>query len=132
MGEGLVRLNAPYDAWGMTWQDYYLKPEGENKQWYARTIADQKKWVEEYDIMLDLSTPVLSFTPEELEEKVQIEAQLHTYVDEQLVSFIHGNADVNAEWSAFTKKLNDLGARKLEEIYNAAAKRWAEEMGYKL
>jgi putative aldouronate transport system substrate-binding protein len=130
----LSLLNQPTDSWGIDWTDFYWDPTDPkgDKGFRADTIATWAEWVGQYGFVLDKAVPKFPFDTEELDEKVQLESQLHTYVDEQLVRFAHGQANMTSDWDAFVDRVNALGAKRLAEIYNAAMNRYLEAAGITL
>jgi hypothetical protein len=87
-----------------------------------------EEWVAagEWDLPKAIQFP---FNEDELDEKVQLEGQLHTYVDEQITRFINGQNDMAGDWDAFIERINVLGAPRLEQIYNDAMGRYVESAG---
>ena len=130
----LSLLNQPTDSWGIDWTDFYWDPTDPkgDKGFRSDTIATWAEWVGQYGFVLDKAVPKFPFDTEELDEKVQLESQLHTYVDEQLVRFAHGQANMTSDWDAFVDRVNALGAKRLAEIYNAAMNRYLEAAGITL
>jgi putative aldouronate transport system substrate-binding protein len=61
-----------------------------------------------------------------------LEQQLHTYVDEQIARFINGQNNMDSDWDRFIRRIERLGAERLEEIYNTAMNRYLDQAGIKL
>jgi putative aldouronate transport system substrate-binding protein len=67
-----------------------------------------------------ISRPV--FTPEEADELATLNADIKTYRDETLTRMIQGDLSMD-EWDAYVAQMEQLGARRVEEIYNTAYER---------
>ena len=120
--EGVNRSYPPSLWWMHPWANYShpdYTPEREIQM--ADQIAYKEEWVNS-GLWIDEPEPIFIFTKDETDEKAQIEAALHTYVDEELVKFIHGQNSF-ADWDQFVKKQTELGAERLEQIYNTALDR---------
>ena len=89
------------------------------------------RWIDEGTWHLP-PAPQFPFTDDELDEKVQLEVQLHTYVDEQMTRFIDGQNDMSGDWEAFIDRIKQLSAGRLEEIYNTAMNGYLEAAGITL
>lgn len=59
------------------------------------------------------------YTPEELEEIIDIKTTLRSYVDEQMVAFITGNKKFS-EWDAYLEELNIIGVERYLEVTQQA------------
>lgn len=135
IGEGpqVVIQGGPSDTWGMDWTNYYWDPadlEGKKAD-RAVTLQTWSDWRAAGSWALD-PVPAFGFDPDELDEKAQLEQQLHTYVDEQIARFINGQSNMHSDYRAFTSRLNDLGAARLAEIYNTAMNRYLDAAGISL
>ena len=126
----LMFMYSPSDTWGMDWSHFYMDPADPDGNLAARNtvLGIWEEWVAagEWDLPKAIQFP---FNEDELDEKVQLEGQLHTYVDEQITRFINGQNDMAGDWDAFIERINALGAPRLEEIYNDAMGRYVESAG---
>jgi hypothetical protein len=126
-------LYAPSDTWGMDWTSFYMDPADPTGLIALRGEVAKiaARWIDEGTWHLP-PAPQFPFTDDELDEKVQLEVQLHTYVDEQMTRFIDGQNDMSGDWAAFIDRIKQLGAGRLEEIYNTAMNRYLEAAGITL
>jgi hypothetical protein len=134
LGENpMAHTRGPTDTWGMDWTDYYLDPQDPDGRKAARKEVLQW-WADEaaagvYSLP---AAPSFGFEPDELDEKAQLEQQLHTYVDEQIARFINGQNNMSSDYTAFIDRVNTLGASRLEQIYNTAMNRFLTGAGITL
>lgn len=126
-------LYAPGDTWGMDWTSFYMDPADPTGLIALRgEVANiAARWIDEGTWHLP-PAPQFPFTDDELDEKVQLEVQLHTYVDEQMTRFIDGQNDMSGDWEAFIDRIKQLSAGRLEEIYNTAMNGYLEAAGITL
>ena len=126
-------LYAPSDTWGMDWSHFYMDPADPDGTLAARmkAVSVVQEWVAEldYDLPKAIQFP---FNEDELDEKVQLEGQIHTYVDEQITRFINGQNNMSSDWDEFIDRINTLGAPRLEQLYSDAMNRYVEAAGIKL
>lgn len=71
--------------------------------------------------------PRLKYNSEETKEIFKIDAEIKAYVDEMVQKWVLGSGDVDKDWDAFAKRLNDLGVKRALEINNAAFIRYQGE-----
>ena len=119
----------PRVIWGKSSMVFYfdpLDPESEKNYW---DIHVKNNWLNA-GLWIGTPEPKILFTDEEFEEKIQLETQLNTFVDEEGVKMIHGKRSFD-EWDDFVKKLEQMGAKRLEEIYKGALDRFVEMTGHK-
>jgi putative aldouronate transport system substrate-binding protein len=64
--------------------------------------------------------PPLSFDDAVSGELTEAQLSVKTYIDEMLVRFITGDADIESEWDSYLETLNSQGLPRLLEIYQAA------------
>lgn len=62
-------------------------------------------------------------TIEETEQINDILATLKTYVNEKVCAFLVGNLDIDAEWDSYLAELENIGYKKLVEVYQTAYSR---------
>lgn len=120
--EGPVRM-IPSDSWGLPELMSYYHPTESPDMWASMEV--QNSFAAEWGnmgLIAEDAEPVFNFTPQELDEKLNLEAALNTYVDEELVKFIQGQSDFST-WPDFQKRIKDLGYEKLVNIYNTALDR---------
>ena len=135
IGEGpqMMLQGGPSDTWGMDWMYYYWDPADPDGRKAARTVTlniwDEWREAGTWDLP---PSPSFGFSPDELDEKAQLEQQLHTYVDEQIARFINGQNNMDSDWDSFINRVERLGAERLEEIYNTAMNRYLDQAGIKL
>jgi putative aldouronate transport system substrate-binding protein len=111
----------PRTAWGESTLTIYYDPADSD---FLTRFADKKAtdaWVN-WGLFVEEPEPILDFTAEENEERLDIEARLATFVDEESTKFIIGLRSLGT-WGDFEQRLESLGAGRLEEIYNQAAAR---------
>lgn len=59
----------------------------------------------------------VSFTEVESEQKSTIMTPLNTYEDEQLINFITGKLNMDADWDKFQKELKNMGYETILKMY---------------
>ncbi len=64
--------------------------------------------------------PPVKFTTAESSELQILQVELERYAESQRVGFIAGGVDIDKNWAAYTKKLNDLGLAKFVAIQQKA------------
>lgn len=69
---------------------------------------------------LEALIPPLSFSEDEARELAEIQLAVKTYVDEMLIRFITGDANIDAEWDTYLATLDSQGLPRLLEIYQNA------------
>ncbi len=75
------------------------------------------------------SVPTLMMEPEESTERASLETQIVKYVNEQIVAFLSGNRDIDAEWDAYVAEFNNLGLDRYIELLQKAYTRQYGEGG---
>ncbi|WP_273477976.1 hypothetical protein [Ignavigranum ruoffiae] len=71
--------------------------------------------------------PLTYLTVEEQNEVTDIIVELETYMLESEAQFIKGSKPINDEtWQEYLKIMENIGYKRLEEIYQAAYNRWKE------
>jgi putative aldouronate transport system substrate-binding protein len=78
------------------------------------------QFTEEFKREAEPSAPPLSFDEAVSGELTEAQLSVKTYVDEMLVRFITGDADIESEWDSYIETLNSQGLPRLLEIYRAA------------
>ncbi len=119
----------PQDSWGIDVFQTYFDPDLTPDRW-ATMLNNQKVAGRFKELGLYIDTPQIpvQFTPDEDDERIQLESQLHTYVDEELVKFINGVRSFD-NYADFVARVRELGAERLQEIYNAAFARQQQQLG---
>jgi putative aldouronate transport system substrate-binding protein len=69
---------------------------------------------------LESLIPPLSFDDDESGELTEAQLSVKTYVDEMLIRFITGDADIDSEWDSYLETLNSQGLPQLLAIYQKA------------
>ena len=67
--------------------------------------------------------PKLSLTDEESDVYNGNVADIETYAQESILSFITGAMDINTEWDTYVSTLESMGVQENMEIYQAALDR---------
>jgi putative aldouronate transport system substrate-binding protein len=83
-------------------------------------IADKKKLATYYS---EEYYPLATMTPDETNELAMLRADIHGFAQEQTASWIV-NGGVEREYAAFVRQLENMGLRKMEEIYQTAYNRY--------
>ncbi|MEM9423638.1 MAG: extracellular solute-binding protein [Spirochaetota bacterium] len=73
----------------------------------------------------DKVLPQLTFSPAEIDEAAQIQADLETYMNESEAAFITGNRPLS-EFEDYRNQLRQIGIDRLLELYNGALVRFNE------
>ena len=66
------------------------------------------------------------FTEEEEELRTEKWDNISSYISEMEQKWILGVQDVDADWDAYIKRLDEMGMKEVTEIYNTAWKRQNE------
>ena len=119
----------PQDSWGIDVFQTYFDPELTPDRW-ATMLNNQKVAGRFKELGLYIDTPKIpvQFTQDEDDERIQLESQLHTYVDEELVSSstVSGpSTPTPTSWHASVSWVPSA----LQEIYNAAFARQQQQLG---
>jgi putative aldouronate transport system substrate-binding protein len=69
---------------------------------------------------LESLIPPLAFDDAAAGELTEAQLSVKTYVDEMLIRFITGDADIETEWESYLETLNSQGLPRLLEIYQTA------------
>lgn len=68
--------------------------------------------------------PTLSLTAEEMEIYSAASTDVETYMDEIIIQFMIGDADIDAHWDTYLETMESLGVNDMIEIYDAAYTRY--------
>lgn len=93
-------------------------------QW---TNAIGKAAVKLYDdsgVLIDNTTPIMQFNAGEKAVYDRVNAQLNTFLDEEVQKMITGQLDINKSWDSYVKQAKTLGADDLVKAYTSAYKRY--------
>jgi putative aldouronate transport system substrate-binding protein len=93
-------------------------------QW---TNAIGKAAVKLYDdsgVLIDNTTPIMQFNADEKAVYDRVNAQLNTFLDEEVQKMITGQLDINKSWDSYVKQAKTLGADDLVKAYTSAYKRY--------
>ncbi|UHA76063.1 extracellular solute-binding protein [Paenibacillus sp. 481] len=102
---------------GIVKQRFFKGAEG-----YPSSIANAKQ-AEPFTIKMDEVWPVFNFTPEEQEELMTIQTDIHTYIDEMRDKFITGAASFE-EWDNYVAQISSMKVERYVAIYAAAYERF--------
>jgi putative aldouronate transport system substrate-binding protein len=69
---------------------------------------------------LESLIPPLSFDDDASRELTEAQLSVKTYIDEMLIRFITGDADIDSEWDSYLETLNSQGLPQLLSIYQKA------------
>lgn len=88
-----------------------------------------KKGVDLYmsNNVVDEGVPPLKFTSAELQKLIPIQTQITQYETQKAQQWILGSSDVEQDWAAYNKRLNDLGLQTYLKIYNDAYARYMKQ-----
>ncbi len=115
--------NLNYHEWGMAFN---------NADWKLLMVSSQDGWDQETELCkatLDLYHPygvqknvprTLMFDESEAAEISGIRANYKSYIKESLSKFITGSMDVDEDWDAFKKELDNIGLPRMLELYQTA------------
>lgn len=87
-------------------------------------IDAESVWSVNNDSEYYLNTDVLSFTVEESDVIKEYWSDIDTYLAENLVKFLIGDKDIEAEWDEFVSTLEDMGIENVIEVYQNAYDRY--------
>lgn len=82
-----------------------------------------KNLYEPYAGKTQVIVPPLKYTTAESDELQTILVELNRYAVDRKMAFIMGSANIDTEWNAYVKKLNDLGLKKFLTIEQRAYNR---------
>lgn len=100
-------------------QQFYGKPQQQEAG---------KTWAKDVDKYIEKNTVLLgTLTPEESEEAAPMINEIMTYANEQLVKWMMGQGDVDAEFDSYRDTLKQLGIEKVLQYYQAAYDRYIEK-----
>jgi putative aldouronate transport system substrate-binding protein len=118
---GTAPAMMPFDMWGKDNLIRYVDvtEPGIEVQFSTQTAVDTFK---ENGVWNASPEPSIVFTADEDERRIELQASLYTYADEERVKFINGRRPFS-EWNDYLAQLDRLGYKELEEIYNAALAR---------
>jgi len=69
---------------------------------------------------VDKTLPSLSLPEEDAIEIAELETNLITYYQEMMAKFIRGEADIDRDWDAYLKELDNIGLKRYLEILQEA------------
>lgn len=73
-----------------------------------------------YRPTLDKILPPLPFSDDETAELIPYETSIESYYKETIANFVLHDVDIDAEWDAYIKQLDQMGLNKMIEIYQKA------------
>lgn len=99
----------------------------ENKLQQSPAAIRKAGFYEAYKPFLGEQLPILSFTKEELDKTAIMKTDIINYVDEMKAKWVTGQADVEADWSAYVDRLNKMGLEDYVKIYSDAYDRYKKQ-----
>lgn len=84
-----------------------------------KLLGESYKFMENARIKED-TVRNLEYTNAEFEVKEQYESTLNSYVTEQAKLFVMGTKDIEADWDAYVKQIDELGLSKVLEFKQSA------------
>ena len=66
------------------------------------------------------SIPPVTFTNDESEAIATISVELQSYINQSKVDFVTGAIDIDNGWTAYSEAINNIGIKKLIEVYQIA------------
>ena len=101
-------------------QDRVSIPVSADNDAYYKWGDDQTRALSsEYFSNYVVSSPILRYSPEQLDERSAIIADLQPFIDAQTVAFITGDRSLT-EWDNFLQEAEERGAREVTAIDQAA------------
>jgi len=118
-GEGMT--NSAWRQTGMTYRtsDFRLSQSAQD-QFVEVPLFVASNAMLPYAPAIDTLIPPLTFEGDAASEVTEIQLAVKTYVDEMLVRFITGDANVDAEWDSYLATLDSQGLPRLLELTQAA------------
>jgi len=68
--------------------------------------------------------PTMSLTADEESTYAAAATDVSTYMDEIVIKFMIGDADIDAQWDTYLDTMDSLGANEMIDIYAAAYERY--------
>lgn len=101
----------------------FLRMYAFEKQLYGPKVVEYKTQMEKMGLLkapsaVDVST--LPLTDSQMQEVLPLLNDVNTYVSEMIPKFVRGQIDLNKGYDDFVKKLKQMGAGKILDIYNEA------------
>lgn len=111
-------------AWrqsGMTYRtsDFRLSQSAQ-EQFVEVPLFEASNAMLPYAPAIEALIPPLTYEDDAASEVTEIQLAVKTYVDEMLVRFITGDANIDAEWDAYLATLDSQGLSRLLELTQAA------------
>lgn len=102
-----------------------LDPIGGERSAFSDFIRDETE--EKIVPYGEVIFPLVYLTPEEQDEVNSIQVDLETFVVENEAAFVTGNTEINDDtWNEYITTMENIGVRRLEEIYQDVYDRWVE------
>jgi putative aldouronate transport system substrate-binding protein len=116
--------NAPWIlAWAVMAEEYQKMDIGEAS---IRKMNEDYPMLQEYLVPKENLYPQVFYTVEENERLATLKTDLVNYVDQMRAKWMTGAEDIDATWSGYLKKLNDMGLQDYLAIHQAAYDRYME------
>lgn len=81
---------------------------------------ETKEKYEPYQVELDRIVPPLFLSDEDSAEIADLQLSLHNHVNQMMVMAITGAVDVDKEWDAYLRELDNMNLQRYLELYQAA------------
>ncbi|MFH5185016.1 hypothetical protein ACHHV8_21545 [Paenibacillus sp. TAB 01] len=79
-----------------------------------------KERMEPYQMNIDKVMPPVFFTADQASEIADLEKTILDHVKEMMARFITGDSDIDKNWDAYVKNLDNMNLKRYLEIYQAA------------
>jgi putative aldouronate transport system substrate-binding protein len=112
--------------WGQTGPGYrsndFRLGEAQNPEQPLEVILynETKQKMEPYQMKIDKVMPPVFFTAEQASEIADLEKTILDHVKEMMARFITGDSDIDKNWDAYLKNLDNMNLKRYLEIYQAA------------
>jgi putative aldouronate transport system substrate-binding protein len=118
-GEGMT--DSSWRQTGMTYRtaDFRLSQSAKD-QFVEVPLFDASNAMLPFAPAIDTLIPPLTYSDSDAKEVTEIQLAVKTYVDEMLVRFITGDANIDAEWDTYIATLDTQGLPRLLEITQKA------------
>lgn len=81
---------------------------------------ETSKNYEPYRVANDVMVPPIFYTEDQANELADIEKTINDYVDQMTTKFITGNTNISQQWDNYVNTLENMGLKKMLQIYNDA------------
>ncbi|ULL15881.1 extracellular solute-binding protein [Paenibacillus sp. H1-7] len=81
---------------------------------------ETKQKMEPYQMKIDKVMPPVFFTADQASELADLEKTILDHVKEMMARFITGDSDIDKNWDAYVKNLDNMNLKRYLEIYQSA------------